>query len=116
MGNNIYASLDEMDVATLTKLISAAEQKRAEKLEAAKAELIAEVEKKAAELGLSLDELYRHIPATGARTHKARKNVSVHAAAKYRNSQGDEWTGKGRMPRWLTVAIAEGKNKEEFRT
>ncbi|HJD44526.1 MAG TPA: H-NS histone family protein [Candidatus Paenalcaligenes intestinipullorum] len=35
--------------------------------------------------------------------------------AKYRNvATGDEWTGRGRPPRWITEAEAKGKSREEF--
>jgi len=31
-------------------------------------------------------------------------------AAKYQNAEGETWTGRGRMPKWL-----QGKNPEDFR-
>ena len=36
-------------------------------------------------------------------------------AVKYRNAAtGETWTGRGRMPRWLTAEVAKGRTKEEF--
>ncbi len=57
-------------------------------------------EKAAAEFGFSLDEL------SGAPA-KAKKTIG---AAKYKNPKNPDetWTGRGRKPRWLNDAIAEG--------
>jgi DNA-binding protein H-NS len=35
-------------------------------------------------------------------------------AAKYRSPTGDEWSGRGRMPKWLQAAEAEGKKRDDF--
>jgi len=32
---------------------------------------------------------------------------------KYRDSAGNTWTGRGRMPRWMTAATKGGKAKKE---
>ena len=34
-------------------------------------------------------------------------------AVKYRDKNGNTWTGRGRMPRWLTAATKGGKAKKE---
>ena len=34
-------------------------------------------------------------------------------AVKYRDKNGNTWTGRGRMPRWLTAAMKGGKAKKE---
>src|SRR5882724_5293613 len=34
-------------------------------------------------------------------------------AAKYRDGAGNTWTGRGRMPRWMTAATKGGKAKKE---
>jgi DNA-binding protein H-NS len=34
--------------------------------------------------------------------------------AKYRDSEGNEWTGRGMKPRWLNVAMATGASLESF--
>ncbi len=36
-------------------------------------------------------------------------------APKYRDGQGNTWTGRGKMPRWLAAAVASGRQQEEFR-
>jgi DNA-binding protein H-NS len=35
-------------------------------------------------------------------------------AAKYRDGQGNQWTGRGLKPRWLTAALAAGMTLEDF--
>lgn len=59
-----------------------------------------------------------------AQTRKAgRKAASPSAGSpvkrtvppKYRNPEtGDTWTGRGKAPRWITAAEAEGKNRDDF--
>jgi DNA-binding protein H-NS len=34
-------------------------------------------------------------------------------AVKYRDKDGNTWTGRGRMPRWLTAAMKGGKAKKD---
>lgn len=74
---------------------------------------IDEIRKIMTENGLTSDDI-----AAPARTRKAgikldgseRKAV----AAKYRDGDGNQWTGRGLKPRWLTAALAAGKKLEEF--
>ncbi len=35
-------------------------------------------------------------------------------AAKYRGPDGQAWSGRGLMPRWLSALVAQGQSKEEF--
>ena len=45
---------------------------------------------------------------------KGRKgNGKGSVAVKYRDSSGNTWTGRGRMPRWMTAATKGGKAKKE---
>lgn len=102
------ADLDRLSVPELTALITAAEAKRSERMEGAKAELLAEFRDKAAALGVSLDSLVpRGEPAYASRT---RNGIGAKVPAKYRNPEtGDTWSGRGREPRWL-----KGKNRATF--
>ena len=36
------------------------------------------------------------------------------AAIKYRGPNGEAWSGRGLMPRWLTALEAQGKTKDQF--
>lgn len=47
-----------------------------------------------------------------ARKSSNQKGVKV--AAKYRGPNGETWSGRGLMPRWLAAQVAAGKTKENF--
>lgn len=112
------ASLDGMSVPELTALIEAAEAKRREKLKAAKQQLVDEFRAKAAELGLSMDALLpQHRSESAAAStagRKQRSDAGVTRPAKYRGPNGEEWSGRGRTPRWIMALEAEGRGREEF--
>jgi DNA-binding protein H-NS len=105
---------DKMSVAELTALRDAAEAKRLEKLESAKAAVLAETRAKLAELGLTLEGV---LPAGGAgQGRKAPKESGGDKVpAKYRGPNGEEWSGRGRPPKWLAALEAEGRTREGFR-
>jgi DNA-binding protein H-NS len=50
----------------------------------------------------------------GPRTRKPRDDIGAKRAAKYRGPNGEEWSGRGRMPNWLAALEAEGRGREEF--
>lgn len=43
-----------------------------------------------------------------------KKKTSVTVPAKYRGPNGEGWSGRGLMPRWMTALLAQGRTKEEF--
>ncbi|HMA13029.1 MAG TPA: H-NS histone family protein [Steroidobacteraceae bacterium] len=70
------------------------------------AAVVAEIQARMKEYGITLDDL-----KGGARKTKARAAV----AAKYRNpASGESWSGRGRAPRWLAAELAKGRSREEF--
>ena len=116
--------LDRMTVQQLTTLIGAAEAKRRDKLEDARAALRTEMERKAAELGIALGDLFstpeQQAPAEQAaaknetRARKPRDDIGTKRAAKYCGPNDEEWSGRGRTPKWLAALEAEGRGREEF--
>ena len=106
--------LEHLSAAELTQLIQQAEAKRAEKQEGARTALIEEMNAKAAALGMSLDALIGKQPAPRTNVRKLRGDAGKPIAAKFRSPDGETWSGRGRMPKWLTRATAEGKSKEDF--
>jgi len=107
-------NLDSLSVEDLSQLIQEAEAKLAEKRESAKAALIEEMTAKAAALGMSLDALLGKQAAPRTNVRKVRGDAGKSVAVKYRGPNDATWTGRGRMPKWLTEAIEHGKSKEEF--
>ena len=92
---------------------------RRDKLEDAKAALRAELERRASELGIAPGDVFsaagQQAPAEqGARARKPRDDTGSKRAAKYRGPNGEEWSGRGRMPNWLAALEAEGQGREEF--
>ena len=68
--------------------------------------VVAEIQARMKEYGITLDDL-----KGGARKSKASAGV----AAKYRNpATGESWSGRGRAPRWLAEEMAKGRSKDEF--
>lgn len=100
--------LNVFSVPELSALIEAAQAKRQEKMEGAKAALLAEFKDKAAELGLSLKALLSSPQPAPER--KPRRGKGDKVAPKYRNPEtGDTWTGRGREPAWI-----KGKDRDDF--
>src|ERR671917_922253 len=112
--------LDGMTAQQLTALIAAAEAKRREKREGAVSALRAEMERKAAELGISAGDLFAQTvrqETTWQRTpgRRSRSDAGAKRAAKFRNPEtGEEWSGRGRPPRWLAALEAEGRSRQEL--
>ena len=70
------------------------------------ASVVAEIQARMKEYGITLDDL-----KGGAKKTKARTAV----AAKYRNpATGESWSGRGRAPKWLAEELAKGRSKEAF--
>jgi DNA-binding protein H-NS len=90
-----------------------------DKFEDAKAALRAELERRAAELGIAPGDLFswlrQQMPVDkGARARKPRDDIGAKRAAKYRGPNGEEWSGRGRMPNWLAALEAAGRGRKEF--
>lgn len=105
--------LTDLTVQELTAFIDEVQAVRSAKLEIEKAALIAEFRERAAALGLALESLFA--PSGVPEPSCVRDGISRgKVAAKYRSPYGDEWTGRGRKPRWLERLIADGREKDEF--
>ena len=42
------------------------------------------------------------------------KNAGTVVAPKFRGPNGETWTGRGLMPRWLSALVASGRTKDQF--
>ena len=51
-------------------------------------------------------------PAEG--NDKPAKKEKRKMAPKYRNAAGQEWCGRGAMPKWMRDEVGSGANKEDF--
>ncbi|HEY8612306.1 MAG TPA: H-NS histone family protein [Roseomonas sp.] len=107
-------NLDHLNAQELNQLIEEAKAKLAEKSKAARAALIEEMTEKAAQLGLSLDALIGSQAKPQTNVRRVRRDAGAQVAPKYRSPEGETWSGRGRMPRWLGEAVSKGKTKDEF--
>lgn len=51
--------------------------------------------------------------AKPAKAAKAKKPTAA-VAAKYRGPNGETWSGRGLMPKWLAALVAAGSTKEQY--
>lgn len=116
--SDVIPLLDGLTVVDLDKVIAEAERQREARRESGRKELVEEFRAKAEAMGLSLAELIGGSAQTGRAVPKARKPQKGTAAApavKYRNPDtGETWSGRGRMPKWMALAVEHGRNREEF--
>lgn len=101
----LFDGLKDMSAEELGELIAAAEAERQEKVDAARRQLRAEFEERAAKLNLSLEDVIRE---------PERRRAGGKVAAKYRGPQGEEWSGRGKVPNWLKALEASGHSRGDF--
>ena len=99
-------------------------QKQAQQIKTKEfAKTVQDIKEKMRAFGITVKDLQsakspRGTKSLDAPAKKPRKASSKMAgtkvAAKYRNAEGQSWTGRGLMPRWLKALVDEGRTKEEF--
>ena len=94
--------LDKLSYGELAELRNRVDRMMVEKRNSARDELRQQVTALVKDHGLSVQELFG----------KGRKGT---VTVKYRDPKNPQntWTGRGRMPRWLTAAMKGGKAKKE---
>ena len=94
--------LDKLSYGELAELRNRVDRLMVEKRNSARDELRQKVTALVKEHGLSVQDLFG----------RGRKGA---VAVKYRDPKNPQntWTGRGRMPRWLTAAMKGGKAKKE---
>ncbi|MDD2881584.1 MAG: H-NS histone family protein [Rhodoferax sp.] len=87
-------------------------QKQAEEIKAQEFnKTVDEIKAKMAAFGITVADL----EGGKSRPRKASATKSVNPApAKYRGPNGETWSGRGLMPRWLAALVAQGQSKESF--
>ena len=74
---------------------------------------IDEIRKIMTEHGLTSEDIVA--PARGRKIGTKLDGTERKAvAAKYKDDQGNQWTGRGLKPRWLTAALQAGRKLEDF--
>jgi len=118
--DEIIRQLTLLDALQLGRVIAAAEEQRATKLQEAKDALIARVREEASALGFDPADLFAKptpAPLSGRKGAKSgMKKGQSPAPDKYRSPNGKNvWSGRGKTPAWLLELEAAGHNQEEFR-
>ena len=93
-------------MATVKELMAqkeALEQQIVEARESEIADALAKVFALVTEYGLTERDIF------GKKRGRKTIGVKTKVAAKYRDKDGNEWTGRGRAPKWL-----QGKDKNKF--
>lgn len=89
----------------------AALQKQADEIKSQEFDkTVADILEKMAAFGITLKDL----EAVKGRARKVSAPVTKQAAAKFRGPNGETWSGRGLMPRWLTALVAQGRAKDDF--
>jgi len=103
--------------AQIKKLQMQADEIRAKEYESVVQELVSKMEA----YGITLRDLQQRMEkrpirkkAVVASKTVAKKRARASVPAKYLGPNGETWSGRGLMPRWLVGLVAEGRAKEEF--
>jgi len=52
---------------------------------------------------------------SGRKPRAKRAGGTAKVAPKYRDESGNTWSGRGKMPKWLAAATAQGRSVDSFR-
>ena len=112
--DDVIPLLESLAIGDLDKVIAAAERQREAKRESVKKELMEEFRARAEALGLLLSDLAAAgSPKAGRPPGNGPPAQSP--AVKYRNPEtGETWSGRGRMPKWMALAVEHGRSREDF--
>jgi DNA-binding protein H-NS len=102
-------ALPQLSIEHLGRIGEAVRQIRQTKQEEARHTTRQAIEAQLQATGLSLRDLFPEL-LPGRRGGEAGPVPS-----KYRGPNGEEWSGRGHTPKWLTALEATGRQREEFR-
>ncbi|TDH58622.1 H-NS histone family protein [Dankookia rubra] len=111
--------LENLTIGELRRVITFAEARIQQREAGEKAATREELRKLAQERGFSMTDLFGELapPAPVKRGRKLGETGKADRApieAKYKGPNGELWSGRGRMPKWLHAAEAEGKARDSF--
>jgi DNA-binding protein H-NS len=103
--------ISRLSVSELTTLQKDIERELNQRRKSEADGLVNEFRRRAAELGLSLDDL---VTAKGA--GRASGSVRGKVAVKYRHPDDASltWTGRGKRPRWIEAWLSGGKSLDQL--
>ena len=101
--------LDMLTTPELRRVRDLAEEKRMAKVEASRKMVLEEVQTKLHEMGLDLEDV-----KITFEQRKRHRNTGRMISPKYRSPDGQTWTGRGSVPKWIRDHEAAGGSREEF--
>ncbi|WP_149535757.1 H-NS histone family protein [Siccirubricoccus phaeus] len=108
----------DLNGRTAQELIALRDEIEAKLLELqaeAKATMLAKWQSEAEAAGLSVKEILATQAPPATPDRKSRKPSTKGAPVTHRGPNGETWSGRGRLPRWLAAMEAEGRKRDEFR-
>jgi DNA-binding protein H-NS len=100
-----------MTLAELLKQKAELDRQIAHHQSEGRAKAIADVRALMAEHGLTAADLDAPVKKRGKSAGDGSRKA---VAAKYKDDAGNQWTGRGLKPKWLTAALANGKKLTDF--
>lgn len=112
-------ALENLNIGELRRVITFAEARIREREASEKAATREELQKLAQERGFSMTDLFGSLAPHGAakrgrKSGETEKSERAPVEAKYRGPNGELWSGRGRMPKWLHAAEAVGNSRDSF--
>ncbi|MDC7717591.1 H-NS histone family protein [Vogesella sp. DC21W] len=107
--------MNEMqELQQLQQQIAELQQKAKELAQKNKAQIVADMKQQITLYGITATEL-GFTSSDSEKSSKTGKDgqKSTTVSVKYRDGD-NTWTGRGKQPKWLVEAIANGKSKEDF--
>ncbi|MDB5887084.1 MAG: nucleoid protein [Polaromonas sp.] len=110
------------ELVKLRQQIAEMEKQAAELQKKNRPAVIAELREQMAAYGITAEELSRPAakaakprgPLAKTASPAKSKKPAVPSPSKYRGPQGQTWTGRGTVPKWLNELLVDGKTREDF--
>ena len=103
----VMQAIESWDYAELFRLRELIDEEYSRKAAEARETVIAETQRKFAQLGLSFDEV-------AAMQNRRKRAPRTPAVAKYRNPDGKEWSGRGKPPKWIVDLELGGGSRSDL--
>jgi len=100
-----------MTLAELLKQKADIDRQIANAQSESRAKAIADVQQLMSQHGLTAVDIAQ-APKKGPKANRDGTRKAV--AAKYKDGSGNQWSGRGLKPKWLTAALASGKALTDF--